>query len=221
VKAARPKNPISLYSGIIIVGALALALWNSDLYAQRDQKKAIGKAAGRVTAAAKSTTIQAGEDPGIVSALRLIDLNAGSFLPSAWPDTASRGACSISQAPAANWSDGQGVMVFKGPVTVGAFLNNQDSVADQSEVKSVFTAFQTFINCELRGGWYLNMVTTSPQEMCGAKHLIVPIGPSIGIVQSFNGMPVDLQLGAHYEAHDPSSDPGWQLRFMAHFPFPR
>jgi len=220
VKATGSKSRIPLCSGIVIVGTLALALWSPELCAQKDQIKVTGKAASQVTASAPPANIRAWEAPGVVSAFGLIDPDAHSFLLSAQLANVSLGAGSISALPAANWSDGPGMTVFKGPFAIGTMLNNQNSSDDQCDIKSISTAFEAFINYDLPCGWYLNMVTTSPQVMCGAKHLIVPIGPSIGTVQSFSGTPVDLELGAQYESHMPNDGPGWQLRFMVRFPFP-
>lgn len=220
MKAAVPKGPIPLSSGILIVGALVLALWNTHLYAQRAQRKVTGRPAGQIAVAATTSDIRAWGAQGVVSAFAIFDLNPRSFLSSTWLDNASRGAGSISALLAANWSDGPGVMAFNGPLAFGAMLNDQDSLAGQCDSKSISAAFKAFVDYDLPGGCYLNLVTTCP-VMCGDKHLIVPIGPSIDIIHSFWETPVDLQLGAYYESHSPDDGPGWQLRLMFQFPFPQ
>jgi hypothetical protein len=80
---------------------------------------------------------------------------------------------------------------------------------------------QPFVNYNFGGGWY---VGTSPQVtanwlVSGDKAWTLPLGGQVGRVIKLGKLPVNLQIGAYYNALRPEFGSTWQLRSQIAFIF--
>jgi hypothetical protein len=229
MKATSPYDATLLRSGAVILLALALALSNSDLFAQMENpKKLVGKTRDPITRTGKHT----GNQPSPVgTAFGSWDGNPGVFFSPAMLDSVIwvGPVCALPTSKdsvfgSSIWNGDPALVVLgiQGPLVFGATVGNRCLFSDSSDnSNSISGLIQPFINYALPGGWYVNVVPISAEEMCCGKHLIVPIGPCVGKVHCFGKLPVNMQLGAYYNSEKSEDGPSWQFRFQLQFQFPQ
>jgi len=115
-----------------------------------------------------------------------------------------------------------------GPWVYGALVNNVWSFAGTARPGGVGNAYnsfllQPFVNYNFGEGWYVNSapILTSNWLAPASQQWIVPIGAGAGrVIELFDKLPVNLYLGAYYNAVHPSqTGPSWQLRSQLTFIF--
>ncbi len=125
------------------------------------------------------------------------------------------------------WGGGPtGVLVYiKGPWVAGALVNNVWSFGGTSERDgSRYNTFlaQLFANYNFGGGWYVGTapIITADWLTAGDKAWTLPVGAHVGKVVKIGGkLPVNLLLGAYYNALRPEYGSTWQLRTQMTFTF--
>jgi hypothetical protein len=118
------------------------------------------------------------------------------------------------------WGGGlTGVLVYmNGPWVAGALANNVWSFAGTSGLSGTrYNAFlvQPFVNYNFGGGWYVSTspVITANWLTSGDKAWTLPVGAAVGRVIKIGGkLPVNLSVGAYYNALRPEFGSTWQLR---------
>jgi hypothetical protein len=118
------------------------------------------------------------------------------------------------------WGGGlTGVLVYmKGPWVAGGLVNNVWSFGGTSGPGGTrYNAFliQPFVNYNFGGGWYVSTspVITANWLTSGDKAWTLPVGGSVGRVIKIGGkLPVNLSIGAYYNAIRPAFGSTWQLR---------
>lgn len=127
------------------------------------------------------------------------------------------------------WGGGPTAAILKmdGPWVYGALTNNLFSFGGRSGPGgNSYNSFllQPFVNYNFKEGWYVTsspIITANWQAKSGHRWL-VPIGGAVGKVEKFGKLPVNLNLGAYYNAVRPSGlGPEWQLRASVTFLLPR
>lgn len=115
-----------------------------------------------------------------------------------------------------------------GPWVYGAIVNNVWSFAGTSGPGGIGNAYnnfllQPFVNYNFGEGWYVNTgpIMTSNWLAPAGQQWVVPVGAGIGrVIKLFDKLPINLQLGAYYNAVHPSqTGPSWQLRSQLTFIF--
>jgi hypothetical protein len=118
------------------------------------------------------------------------------------------------------WGLGPAVVVVKlaGPIVTGVLVNNAFSLGGTSgrggTRYSLFTV-NPFFNYNFGEGWYVGTdpIITANWEASGNNAWTLPIGADIGRVIKIGGkLPVNLQIGAYYNALRPQFGSTWQLR---------
>ena len=121
------------------------------------------------------------------------------------------------------WGGGPtGVLVYmKGPWLAGILANNVWSFGGISGLGGTrYNAFMTqyFVNYNFGEGWYVNTapIITANWLTAGNKAWTLPFGGGIGRVVKIGGkLPVNLSIGAYYNALRPQFGSTWQLRTQA------
>ena len=123
------------------------------------------------------------------------------------------------------WGLGPAAVVVKlaGPIVAGALVNNAFSLGGTPGTGgtrySLFT-FNPFFNYNFGEGWY---VGTSPiiaanWLTAGNNAWTLPVGAAVGrVVKIGDKLPVNLQIGAYYNALRPEFGATWQLRTQVTF----
>jgi hypothetical protein len=117
------------------------------------------------------------------------------------------------------WGGGiTGVLVYmKGPWVAGVLSNNVWSMGGRSGARGTrYNAFLTqyFVNYNFGEGWYVGSapIITANWEASHDKWTL-PFGAQVGRVIKIGGkLPVNLSLGAYYNALRPEFGATWQLR---------
>ena len=118
------------------------------------------------------------------------------------------------------WGLGPAVVVVKlaGPIVAGALVNNVFSLggtpAPGGTRYSLFTV-NPFFNYNFGEGWYVgsSSIITANWQTSGNNAWTLPVGADIGRVIKIGGkLPVNLQIGAYYNALRPQFGSTWQLR---------
>lgn len=116
------------------------------------------------------------------------------------------------------WGAGPtGVLVYMhGPWVVGALANNLWSLGGrQGSGGASYNNFltQPFINYNFGGGWFVSTspIITADWQARGTKWTL-PFGGSVGRVIRIGKLPVNLSLGAYYNAIRPVDGADWQMR---------
>jgi hypothetical protein len=128
------------------------------------------------------------------------------------------------------WGAGPTAVALRmdGPWVYGALVNNVWSFAGTARPGGVGNAYnsfllQPFVNYNFGEGWYVNSapILTSNWLAPASQQWIVPIGAGAGrVIELFDKLPVNLYLGAYYNAVHPSqTGPSWQLRSQLTFIF--
>jgi hypothetical protein len=125
------------------------------------------------------------------------------------------------------WGAGPtGVLVYmNGPWVAGVLVNNVWSLGGVSAaVGTKYDNFlaQPFVNYNFGRGWYVGTspVITANLLTSGDKAWTLPLGGQVGRVIKIGGkLPVNLSLGAYYNALRPQFGSTWQLRTQVTFIF--
>ena len=118
------------------------------------------------------------------------------------------------------WGGGlTGVLVYmSGPWVTGVLVNNVWSfggTAGSGGTRYNTFLIQPFVNFNFGGGWYVSTspVTTANWLATGDKAWTLPVGGAVGRVIKIGGkLPVNLSIGAYYNALRPAFGSTWQLR---------
>jgi hypothetical protein len=118
------------------------------------------------------------------------------------------------------WGGGlTGVLVYmKGPWVAGTLVNNVWSFGGTPGPGGTrYNAFliQPFVNYNFGGGWYVSTspVITANWLISGDEAWTLPVGGAVGRVIKIGGkLPVNLSIGAYYNALRPAFGSTWQLR---------
>jgi hypothetical protein len=117
------------------------------------------------------------------------------------------------------------VVYMKGPWVAGVLVNNVWSFGGTSVpggTKYNMFLTQPFVNYNFGGGWYVGTspVITANWLTSGDKAWTLPVGGQVGRVIKIGGkLPVNLSLGAYYNALRPQFGSTWQLRTQITFIF--
>ncbi|MFV1981409.1 MAG: neuromedin U [Rhodothermia bacterium] len=106
--------------------------------------------------------------------------------------------------------------------TIGALANSVWSVGGGSDRESTAAGLlQYFVTYTLPGGWYVNSapIITVDWKASDDKWTI-PFGGGGGRVIFLGKLPLNLQVGAYYNAVKPEFGPDWQLRVQAQILIP-
>ena len=125
------------------------------------------------------------------------------------------------------WGGGAtGVVVYmKGPIVAGILANNVWSFGGTTgRGGTSYNQFlaQPFGNYNFGGGWYVGTspIITSNWLVSGDKAWTLPIGANAGRVIKIGGkLPVNLSIGAYYNALRPQYGSTWQWRTQVTFIF--
>ena len=125
------------------------------------------------------------------------------------------------------WGGGAtGVVVYmKGPIVAGILANNVWSFGGTTgRGGTSYNQFlaQPFGNYNFGGGWYVGTspIITSNWLVSGDKAWTLPIGANAGRVIKIGGkLPVNLSIGAYYNALRPQDGSTWQWRSQVTFIF--
>lgn len=171
---------------------------------------------------------------GVPGAAGLGDINPTLFLSPAKSGKLIWGAGPTFTFPTATdsmigsgqWSAGPSVvaLTMPGKWVLGTLVNNQWSYAGWGDHDVNRMLLQYFINYNLPNGWYLTSspVITADWKADNDNRWTVPIGGGVGKIQHFGKLPVNLQLGAYWNAETPRDfGADWQLRFQMQFMFPK
>jgi hypothetical protein len=82
------------------------------------------------------------------------------------------------------------------------------------------TTINPFVNYNFNGGWFIgaNLITTANWDTGGEKWTL-PIGAQAGRLIKIGSQPVNLLIGAYYNALRPEGGGTWQLRTQVTFVF--
>ncbi len=124
------------------------------------------------------------------------------------------------------WGLGPAAVIVKtaGPIVAGALVNTAFSMGGSSGPTgtrySLFT-LNPFFNYNFKGGWFVGTVpiVTANFDAPGAKWTL-PVGLQGGrLIKIGNKLPVNLLVGAYYNAIRPQYGATWSLRLQAAFIF--
>jgi hypothetical protein len=110
------------------------------------------------------------------------------------------------------------IVYMKGPWVAGALANNVWSFGGTSgRGGTSYNMFltQPFVNYNFGEGWYVNTapIITANWMAAGNKAWTLPVGGGVGRVIRIGGkLPVNLSIGAYYNALRPQYGSTWQLR---------
>lgn len=125
------------------------------------------------------------------------------------------------------WGAGiTGVLVYmEGPWVAGVLANNVWSLGGTSgRGATSYNNFllQPFVNYNFGEGWYVGSapIVTANWDADSDNTWTVPVGAQVGRVIRLGGkLPVNLMVGAYYNAIHPDIGPTWQLRSQVTFIF--
>jgi hypothetical protein len=119
---------------------------------------------------------------------------------------------------AEKWSLGPAVVVLSqsGPWTLGLLANNVFSVSGEESRSDVNRGLvQYFIVRQLGDGWYVNSAPIlTVNWKATADKWIVPFGAGAGKLVFMGKLPVNMQVGAYFNAVKPDFGPDWQFRIQ-------
>jgi hypothetical protein len=172
--------------------------------------------------------------PGIPNASGLGDINPTFFLSPAKSGKLIWGVGPTFTFPTATdsllgngkWCAGPAVvaLVMHKQWVIGALANQQWSFAGWGSKDVSAMLIQPFINYNLPHGWYLVTapIITANWKADSDNRWTVPIGGGVGKIQRFGKLPLNIQLGAYWNAETPKEmGADWQLRFQVQFLFPK
>ena len=123
-----------------------------------------------------------------------------------------------------NWSAGPAFVALqiKGPWVYGGLVSQLWSYyGDDPEVN--LTAFQPFVNYNMKDGWYLasSPVITANWSAKSSQTWTIPIGGGVGRVFKIGKQPVNASVRAYHNLQSPRTGSDWQLQFQIQFLFPK
>jgi len=110
------------------------------------------------------------------------------------------------------------------PWVYGMLVNTVFSLggaAGRAGTSYIFTTINPFINYNFDGGWFVgaSLITTASWDTDGEKWML-PVGAQAGRLIKIGGkLPVNLLVGAYYNALRPAGSGTWQLRTQVTFVF--
>jgi hypothetical protein len=110
------------------------------------------------------------------------------------------------------------------PWVYGALVNTVFSLGGTTGAggtKYALTTINPFANYNFRGGWFVgaSLITTASWDTAGEKWTL-PVGAQVGRLVKVGGkLPVNLLVGAYYNALRPPGTGTWQLRTQVTFVF--
>jgi hypothetical protein len=114
------------------------------------------------------------------------------------------------------------------PWTIGLLLSHVWSVLGPSDRPGVkLSGAEFLVAANLPQGWYINTspFVASANWNAGSPRDIwtIPVGGGFGKVALLDGQPIDMQIGAYWNALRPKDipSPAWQLRVQLAWMFPR
>ena len=117
------------------------------------------------------------------------------------------------------WGLGPTAVVVKlaGPIVAGALINNVFSLGGTSGpagTRYSFFTFNPFLNYNFGGGWFVGTVPIiTANWLSGGEKWTLPVGAQAGRLIKLGGkLPVNLVIGAYYNALRPQFGATWQLR---------
>ena len=123
-----------------------------------------------------------------------------------------------------NWSVGPAFVALqmKGAWVYGGLLSQLWSCYGNDPEVNV-TAFQPFVNYNMKDGWYLSAAPTITANWSAdsSQQWTVPIGGGIGRVFRIGKQPVNTGIRAYYNLDSPRNGSDWQLQFQIQFLFPK
>jgi hypothetical protein len=118
------------------------------------------------------------------------------------------------------------VLVYmSGPWVAGALTNNvwsSGGTGGRGGTRYNTFLVQPFVNYNFGEGWYVGTspIITANWLTAGSDAWTLPVGGNVGRVVKLGGkLPVNLQIGAYYNALRPEFGPTWQLRTQVTFIF--
>jgi hypothetical protein len=117
------------------------------------------------------------------------------------------------------WGVGPTFVVVKlaGPIVAGGLVNNVFSMGGTSGAAgsrySLFT-FNPFFNYNFGGGWFVGTAPIMTANwLAGGEKWTLPVGAQVGrLIKVADKLPVNLLIGAYYNALRPQFGSTWQLR---------
>ncbi len=123
-----------------------------------------------------------------------------------------------------NWSAGPAFVGLKmdGPWVYGSLVSQLWSYSG-SDPEVNITAFQPFVNYNLKGGWYLSTapVITANWSADSSEQWTIPVGGGIGKVFKIGKQAVNASVRAYHNVQSPRNGSDWQLQFQIQFLFPK
>lgn len=171
--------------------------------------------------------------PGIDSAFGLGDIFYQGFFSPSSSGNFTWGIGPAIMVPTATdevlgtgkWSIGPAAvgLVTSGPIVAGVLVNNVWSIGGDSDRPDVsLMTLQPFFNYNFSGGWYIN---TSPiitaNWMAEDEQWTIPVGGGFGRVFNIGRQPVNMSIGAYWNAVHPDGAADWTLRTQVTLLFPR
>jgi len=125
-----------------------------------------------------------------------------------------------SKRGSGKWNIGPSVVVLSqsGDWTLGILANNVWSFAGDSDRPNINRGLlQYFIVLQLGDGWYVNSapIITVNWKAAEGQRWVVPFGLGAGKLSFVGKLPLNLQVGAFYNAVRPDIGPKWQFRIQA------
>ncbi|MHC4475245.1 MAG: neuromedin U [Planctomycetota bacterium] len=122
-----------------------------------------------------------------------------------------------------NWSAGPAFVGLKmdGPWVYGGLVSQLWSYYGNDPEVNI-TAFQPFLNYNMKGGWYLSTapIITANWSADSDNQWTIPIGGGIGRVFKIGKQPVNASIRAYHNLESPRNGSDWQLQFQIQFLFP-
>jgi hypothetical protein len=123
-----------------------------------------------------------------------------------------------------NWSAGPAFVALqmKGNWVYGGLLTQLWSYGGSDPEVNV-TAFQPFINYNLKNGWYLSTspIISANWAAKSSQQWTIPVGGGVGRVFKIGKQPVNASLRAYYNVQSPRNGSDWQLQLQMQFLFPK
>lgn len=118
------------------------------------------------------------------------------------------------------WNIGPSAVVLNqsGDWTLGILANNVWSFAGDGDYPDVNRGLlQYFIVRQLGEGWYVNSapIITVNWKADSGQRWVVPFGLGAGKLMFVGKLPLNVQVGAYYNAVKPDIGPKWQFRIQA------
>jgi hypothetical protein len=173
--------------------------------------------------------------PGIGPETGLGDIQFTTFLSPAKPGRLIWGVGPVLRFPTASdellgsekWSAGPSavLLTMDGPWVYGVLAQNVWSFSGDSDRADVNEMLlNPFVNYNLPNGWYLNSapnIIANWEADDSDDRWTVPVGGGIGKVTKIGKLPVNIRLGAYWNAIRPDNGADWGAQLQLTFLFPK